>query len=255
VARRNQGLLGIYISMAAGLTACSGDGGNGGDSGIGVSSTAGTGTAYPFVPPIVNSSRVYTETIVDNSNNTITVGYRTTIAAVAADGTITEQQQSTTGVGNTVNGTDYSLLSETQTYSNFGRETDFTYTEPDSSSGACTYAPYAGGPMPPLTAGETWQINYTDTCNSNPATHYSQTGNVVDVESVTVPGGTFMALKLQSTTVWTDNIGTTHTQTTTNWIDTATFHSVKELITYVDSGTTQPAGYATSREIDLQSSS
>jgi hypothetical protein len=64
-----------------------------------------------------------------------------------------------------------------------------------------------------------------------------------------------MALKLQSTTVWTDNIGTTHTQTTTNWIDTATFHSVNESITYTETGTTPPAGYAISREIDLQSSS
>jgi hypothetical protein len=56
----------------------------------------GSGTAYAFVPPVVNSARTYSETIVDNANNTIHIGYTQTVTAVAADGTITEMQQSTT---------------------------------------------------------------------------------------------------------------------------------------------------------------
>lgn len=247
--RCNKGLLVLYL-LTAGLTACGGgDGGNG-------SNTAGTGTQYAFVPPIVNSSRVYAETVVDNSNNTINdIDYMETVLSVAANGVITEQQQSTNGGSATVNGTNYSIITETQTYNSFGRETGFTYTESDGSPGSCTYAPRDGGPVPPLTVGQTWQIDYTETCNANPAVQYSQTGTVVDVESVTVPGGTFTALKLQSTTVWTDNDGTTHTQTTTNWLDTASFHSVKESITYVDTGTAPVDGYAVSRQIELQSSS
>ena len=245
----NQGFLSLYL-MTAGLTACGG--GNGGSD----SNSAGTGTQYAFVPPVVNSSRVYAETVVDNSNNTINnLGYMETVLAVAANGTITEQQQSTTGGGDTVNGTDYTPITATQTYNSFGRETGFTYTESDGSPGSCTYAPYEGGPMPPLTVGQTWQIDYTETCNANPAIQYSQQGSVVDVESVTVPAGTFTALKLQSTVVWTDSNGTTHTQTTTNWLDTASWHSVKESATFVDSGTAPVNGYAVSRQIELQSSS
>ena len=246
--RYNKGFLSLCL-MSAGLSAC-----GGGDGGSDDSNIAGTGSPYAFVPPVVNSSRVYAETVVDNSNNTINLGYMATVLAVAADGTITEQEQSTSGAGDTVNGTDYSVTAETQIYNSFGRETEFTYTESNGSPGSCTYAPYAGGPMPPLTVGQTWQIDYTETCNANPAIHYSQNGTVVDVESVTVPAGTFTALKLQSTVVWTDNTGTTHTQKTTNWLDTASFHSVKESITFVETGTAPVNGYAVSREIDLQSS-
>jgi hypothetical protein len=243
--RCNKGFLGLYL-MTAGLTACGG-GGGGSDS-----NNAGTGTAYAFVPPVVNSSRVYAETVVDNSNNTINLGYMRTVLSVAASGTITEQQQSTMN-GVTVNGTDYSITSETQTYNSFGRETGFTYTESDGSPGSCSYAPYAAGPTPPLTVGQTWQIDYTETCNTNPAIAYSQQGTIVDVESVTVPAGTYTALKLQSTITWTDSNGTTHTETITNWLDTASFHSVKESITIVDTGTAPVNGYAVSQEIELQS--
>jgi len=243
-------VLSASMATLAGLSACGGNGG-----GLGATNTPGSGTSYAFVPPVVNSSRVYAETIVDNSNNTISIGYMETVLDVAADGTITEQQQSTTGAGNTVNGTDYSVVDETQTYNAFGRETGFEYTESNGNPGSCTYTPYGGGPTPPLTVGQSWQINYSQECNGNPAISYSQQGNVADVENVTVPAGTFTALKLQSTTTWTDAQGTMHTQTTANWLDIATFHSVKQSITLVDSGATPTNGYAVSRQIVLESAS
>jgi hypothetical protein len=109
--------------------------------------------------------------------------------------------------------------------------------------------------MPPLTVGQTWQLSYKEACNGNAGLNYSQNGNVADVESVIVPAGTYTALKVQSTTVWTDSNGTTHTQTTTNWLDTASFHSVKESITIAYSGTAPVNGYALSRQIELQSTS
>jgi hypothetical protein len=246
--RHNKEFLGLGM-LATALTAC----GGGGDGGNG-SNTGGTGTQYAFVPPVVNSSRVYAETVVDNSNNTIAIGYMETVLSVAADGIITEQQQSTSSSA-TVNGTNYTPLAETQTYNSFGRETEFTYTESNGTPVSCAYSQYAGGPTPPLAAGQTWQIDFTEACNANPAVHFSQTGTVVDVESVTVPAGTFNALKWQVTTVWTDNNGTTHTQTTTNWLDTASFHSVKESITIAYSGTLPVNGYPVSRQIELQSTS
>ncbi len=245
--RRNKEYFGLCV-MSASLAACGG-------SGLGGSNTSGTGTQYAFVPPVVNSSRVYSETVVDNSSNTINgIGYMQTVQSVAANGTITEQQQATTSVG-TVNGTNYTVLDEAEDFNNFGRETQYTYTESNGTPVTCTYSPYAGGPTPPLKVGQTWQIDFSIACNSNPAIHYSQTGSIVDVESVTVPAGTFTVLKWQVSTVWTDNNGTTHTQTTINWIDTASFHSVKESIGIVYGGTLPVNGYPVSREIELQSTS
>jgi hypothetical protein len=48
---------------------------------------------------------------------------------------------------------------------------------------------------------------------------YTQNGTVVDLESVTVPAGTFNALKLQSTVTWTNADRTTRQESVTNWRD------------------------------------
>jgi hypothetical protein len=213
----------------------------------------GSGTAYALVPPVVNSTRTYSETIVDNANNTILIGYTQTVSAVAEDGTITEMQQSTTGGSIIVDGTNYAPLTATETYDgSSGQETSYTYTAASGDAVTCTYDPRDGGPDFPLRVAQTWSIDYTFACGSQSPVTYEQTGSVADVESVTVPGGTFTALKLQSTVTWTDLQGTTRTQTVTNWRDIATSHSVKEDLTIVVSGTLPTTGYAVSRDIVLE---
>jgi hypothetical protein len=235
------------LVLCAHVFALSGCGGGGGGN------DPSSGTAYAFVPPVVNSTRSYSETIVDNANNTILIGYTQTVTAVAADGTITEMQQSTTGSSTIVDGTNYTPLTETETYDgSSGQETSYTYTAASGDTVTCTYNPRDGGPDFPLRVAQTWTIDYTFACGSETPVTYEQTGSVVDVESVTVPGGTFTALKLQSTVTWTDLQGTTRTQTVTNWRDIATSHSVKEDITIVVSGALPTTGYAVSREILLE---
>lgn len=164
----NKKIIGAYLTMLVSLAACGGNGGSSDGFIVGGTNTPGSGTSYAFVPPVVNSNRIYTETIVDNANNTISIGYMQTVAAVAAGGIITEQLQSTSGTGDTVNGTNYSVLTETQTFNSSGRETSYTYIESNGSEGSCTYTPYGGGPPPPRTVGQTWQMNYTQICNGNP---------------------------------------------------------------------------------------
>jgi hypothetical protein len=222
------------VILCAQVLALSGCGG-------GSDNDPGSGTAYAFVPPVVNSTRTYGETIVDNANNTILIGYTQTVTAVAADGTITEMQQSTTGGSIIVNGTNYAPLTETETYDgSSGQETSYTYTPASGDAVTCTYDPRDGGPDFPLRVAQTWTIDYTFACGSESAVTYQQTGS---------------ALKLQSTVTWTDLQGTTRTQTVTNWRDTATSHSVKEDITIVVSGTLPTTGYAVSREILLENTS
>jgi hypothetical protein len=234
----------VVLSVVASVTGCGGGNGN----------TPGTGTAYDFVPPVVNSARTYSETIVDNANNTIIIGYTQTVTAIAADGTITEMQQSTTGSSAIVNGTNYAPLTETETYDGTsGQETSYTYTAASGEPTTCTYDPRDGGPDFPLRVGQTWSISYTFACGSESPVTYEQSGSVVDVESVTVPAGTFNALKLQSTVTWTNLEGTSRTETVTNWRDIATSHSVKEAITIAVGGTLPTTGYPVSREIVLES--
>jgi hypothetical protein len=227
------------------LFGCGGGGGSG--------NAPGMGTAYALVPPVVNSMRTYSETIVDNADNTIDIGYTQTVTAVAADGTITEMQQSTTGSSTIVNGTNYAPIAETEVYDgSSGEETSYTYTAAGGNVVICIYDPRDGGPDFPLTVGQTWTIDYTFACGTQSPVTYEQKGSVVDVESVTVPAGTFTALKLQSTVTWTNAQGTTRTQTVTNWRDTATSHSVKQDITIAVSGTLPATGYAVSRKILLE---
>jgi hypothetical protein len=114
----------------------------------------------------------------------------------------------------------------------------------------CTFDPHGFGPDFPVQVGQTWTLDYTYSCNSMAPTTYTQMGSVIDVESVTVPAGTFSAIKLQSTLTWTDTLGTTRTQTVTNWRDVATSISVKEEISYSYSGTLPTNGYPMSR-VDL----
>jgi len=49
--------------------------------------SSGSGQSYNFVPPPINSVRSYSETIVDNSSNTIDESYTVTVTALNSDGT------------------------------------------------------------------------------------------------------------------------------------------------------------------------
>jgi hypothetical protein len=226
--------------------------GCGGGSGSG--SSSGSGQSYVFVPPAINSVRSYTETVVDNSNNTIDESFTVTGTALNSDGTYVELSEDPSHNTFIVNGTNYSIPTETETFNDSGQETSYVYTAAGGVLVTCTFDPHGDGPDFPLSVGNTWTLNYTFACGSGSPTSYSQVGSVVDVESVTVPAGTYSAIKLQSTVTWTDAGGTTRTQTVTNWRDVATLASVKQQISIAYSGTLPTTGYAVSREILLQAS-
>jgi hypothetical protein len=224
------------------LTGC-----GGGDGG-----SLGSGMAYVFVTPVLNSSLAYSETIVDNSNNTIDISWNATVTAVNGDGSYTVQQLSTTTGSAIVNGTNYAAPDETESYNPIGQETGYTDLSV-SPALTCTFDPHGTGPDWPVKVGQTWSLDYTFTCGTAAAIAYTQQGTVVDVESVTVPAGTFTALKLASTVTWTDAQGTTRTQTVTNWRDVATSRSVKQTLSIAVSGSVPTTGYAVSRTLLLES--
>jgi hypothetical protein len=227
------------------LVSCGG-GGSGG-----ATNNPGMGTSYTFVAPVLNSTRNYSETIMDNSNNTIAISFSDTVMTVNADGTyVVLFQPSNPSV--IVNGTNYGGPPETESLNTSGQETVQVYTN-GGTAFTCNFEPHGSGPDYPLQVGMTWSLDYTYGCNGGALTSYVQSGTVSDVESVTVPAGTFSAIKLQSTLTWTDGEGTTRTQTITNWRDVATSVSVKQEISIAYSGTPPTTGYAVSREILLES--
>jgi hypothetical protein len=233
----NPGIRNSLCLLSLIVTGC----GGGSDGG---SSTPGSGTSYAFVVPVLESTRTYAVTIVDNSNNTINIGTTATVTAVNSDGTYVVLTQPTNPTA-IVNGTNYSDPPMTQTYNASGQELTNVYT--NGAPFTCTFDPHGVGPNFPVQVGQTWTLDYMHGCNSIAPIAYSQTGSVTDVESVTVPAGTFSTIKLQSTVTWTDVLGTTRTQTVTNWRDVVTLVPVKSEISYAYSGTLPTNGYPTSR--------
>jgi hypothetical protein len=172
--------------------------------GSGSPSGSGSSTSYGFVTPVLNSTRAYSETIIDNSNNTIDVGFSDTVTAVDPDGSYVIVSEDPSHEILIVNGTDYSIVTETGQFNNAAQETSFTYLAVDGSQVTCTYDPHGDGPDYPLSVGAIWTLEFTYACGSQGPVHYAQEGTVVDLESVTVPAGTYSALKLQSTVTWAD---------------------------------------------------
>jgi hypothetical protein len=201
---------------------------------------------------VLNSTLSYAVTIVDNSDNTINIDTTSTVTSVGSDGTYVIQTQPTNPTA-IVDGTNYADPPMTQTYNASGQELTNVYT--NGAVFTCTFDPHGVGPDFPVKVGQTWTLDYTYGCNSVAPTPYTQMGSVVDVESVTVPAGTFSAIKLQSTLTWTDTLGATRTQTVTNWRDIATSITVKEEISTTYSGTLPTNGYPISRVDVLLSTS
>jgi hypothetical protein len=218
-------------------------------------SNAGSSTTHSFVTPKMSSQQIYADTTLDNSNNTINQTTRNTITAVNADGSYVYTHDDPNNNSLTVNGTTYSTQTRSITDNNSGQELSYSYTPANGAPVACTVAPHGAGPNFPLTVGQNWTLNYAITCGTTAPVSYTQTGTVVGVESVTVPAGTFSAIKLQSTLTWTTPNGTTRTETITAWRDVNTEIQVKRVTNIVYSGTALVNGYPVTTTTTLESQS
>jgi len=230
--------------MAVLMTGCGGGGSN-----------AGSSTMYGFVTPKVNSEQIYSRTTVDNSNNTINQSGRNTVTAVNADGSYILVNDDPTNDSIIVNGTTYTTIPESITNNKSGQEISYTQMPTTGPSITCMDSPHGAGPSYPLTAGQSWTSNYSVTCGSAQPISYTQTGSVVGAESVTVPAGTFSAIKVQSTLTWADPDGITQTESVETWRDTNTSIVVKRVINYKYSATPSTNSYPVTTTVELQSQS
>jgi hypothetical protein len=182
----------------------------------------------------------------------VNLGYTETATAVNADGSYVVLQADPNHESVIVNGTTYGITTESVSVNNSGQETSYSYTDSSGSDVTCTFNPHGAGPNYPIAAGDTWTLSYSVSCGNSAPIDYVQSGSVVDMETVTVPAGSFQALKLQSTLTWTVG-GTTRTQTITNWRDSVSSISVKESISTAYSGTPLSGGYPIESAVELVS--
>ena len=130
--------------------------------GCGSGTNAGSSTAYSFVSPKVNSQQIYSQTTVDNSNNTIYQTTRNTVTAINADGSYDLVHDDPSGSSTTVNGTTYSTITESIRENSSGQEIEYMAQPPPTIVGiACTVSPHGAGPNYPLTIGQAWTSNYS----------------------------------------------------------------------------------------------
>ena len=236
----------VLAPLLTGLSACGGGSSSGSADSIPSSGSSPSGTSYKFVMPPVGAQRSYGQAVVDSANNTINgITIQDTVTADNPDGSYVSTEAGTP-TSLVVNGTNYGVAPATITDSSSGQVLTDAFTPSGGTLITCTDNPHGGGPDYPVSIGQTWSMTDTETCSDGASNVFTQTGSVMDLESVTVPAGTFFALKLQSTISWTTAGGTTWTKTETNWRDASTGYSVKNVITKTYTGTAPTNGYATS---------
>lgn len=217
------------------LAACGG--------GSGGSSTTPSSLAYSFVAPVAGAKSAFSETLVDNLNNTINRTITGTVVTVNADGSFSQTLQDPSNNSITTGTVNHTFYPTTYFYDNAGHEMHRTVSLPNGSVD-CVDSPHGGGAPSRLDIGQSWTATYTETCGNGAAITYSQTGSLVGTESITIPTGTYTAYKFQSTTTWTTPAGTTVTETATQWRNAAAGHSgsLKFVATFAYSGTAPAQG-------------
>lgn len=238
------------ITIAALAAACAlvaGCGGGGGDD-TGPPTTQPT--SYPMVKPTVGATSVYTVTSVDDLNTTVVTSYRNQVASVAADGSYAIDRDDPSNSGAAVNGIDYHTYPTVYAFSATGRETSIASA---STGTGCTVAALDAGHAVPWTIGQTFTETDGMTCTQNTDYTLAFTGSVSALESVTVPAGTFNALRMDIAETSATPDGEHVATTITLWVDPQhSFFTIKE----VDVTTMTPAParhYVVTRTTELQS--
>lgn len=245
------------IKMAAAVAAacaflCACGGGGDDSSGPGSSSQPVT---YPKTTPVAGSLDVFATAYTDSANNTVTQHWQQQVTTTNTDGSYSLEQTDPTNATVTVDGITYHVSPRAENFAADGHAIDYTVTHPDASTDHCSYANFTGNRKLPLSVGESWTNDFTIACADGTSTAYTVSETVVSAEQVTVPAGTFSALKEQMTSTWTTPRGEHVVETETHWIDPArSFFTLKSTSTYVRTGTV-PSVYVTGQTTELQSRS
>lgn len=210
-----------------------------GGCGTNAGSTATT-QSIKFVPPSINSQQTYMYTLMDNLSTARKSLTRNTVTAVNPDGSFTY-------IRDTPNNN--AVPNQTVIANKFGQIVSMS-----TAGSTCIFSPHADGPDFPITVGQTWTNQFTVTCGTQTPIPQTETGAVVDIESVTVPAGSFWAIKLKSALVTNNSNGTSQTQEITKWVDVNTDVLLKTVVNFSYSENyTLSQSYPATTTIELQS--
>lgn len=244
--------LAVSFFLSVSIAGC----GGGSDSAGGTTATATTTATvtYTFVRPKAGVHLVYAQKLLDNLNNTINRTMTQYITSVNADGSFAVHEEDPAH-NRVVSGTvDQSLYPTDYQYNAVGQATSWVVTPATGAAVTCTVTQGNPGAPSPLTAGQSWSVNYLETCGTGAGTAFAQSGTFAGLETITVAAGTFSAYKFTSTVTRTVN-GTTQTETVSRWADAASAdaYTLKSSSAFTYSGTAPASGALVSETSELQS--
>ena len=190
---------------------------------------------FDYVAPTVGETDVFTRILTDSQGTRIAMQIRQQVTAANADGTLMVAYDDPTGTDVVEDGLTFRTTPELAHVATNGGTLDYTVTGTDGSQVSCTYgAPDSDGTIEQagraralalghpdsLQVGQSFKSTYAITCGSQAPVTFHVSGSVVDLESVAVGAGTFMAVKEQVTTSWVAN-GFTNSTDATIWRDQA----------------------------------
>jgi hypothetical protein len=211
-----------------------------------------TSTAYPEVPPGAGMVDLLATTYTDSQDNKVDESVQETVTAVNPDGSYTLSSSDPSGNDVTVDGITYRYDPRVSSYDSNGRVTGYTVVHPTGTV-SCQYSDFSAARPSPLHVGDSWSYTYTFTCSDQGPVQYTVAGQVLSAESVTVPAGTFDALKISDTVSWTSTTNEHVVESNTRWVDPANaFFTLQTQTTYARSGNV-PATYVTAATTQLQS--
>lgn len=142
---------------------------------------------YALPAPVLGNAAVFAVNDVRNDNSTGTSSYTDTTTALNMDGSYVVQRT----VGSTV----------TRTITNTAAGA--RASQIIAGGNACTYMPPRLYFDFPLSVGKTWNSSWAYQCSLGYRENGALSGRVVRIENVTVPAGTFEALRVEGTVNYT----------------------------------------------------
>ena len=190
---------------------------------------------FSYVAPALGTTDTWTRVLTDSLGTTVTLQLRQRVTQANADGSEVWTYDDPTGIVEVHDGLTFRTTPQVDDVSPGGSVTDYTNTHVDGTQVTCTYGPATtgtatanAGRVTELAArrgesfsiGQTWTSTYAISCVGQTPITYRATASVIGYETVTVPAGTFQAVKETVQLTYDDN-GSASTANTTMWRDPA----------------------------------
>jgi hypothetical protein len=190
---------------------------------------------FSYVAPTLGATDTWTRTLTDSLGTSVSLQLRQRVTQANPDGSEVWTYDDPTAVVESHDGLTFRTTPQVDDVASNGNVVDYTNTHVDGTQVTCTYgrgttstADANAARVTELAArrgesfsiGQTWTSVYTISCAGQAPVSYQATASVIGYETVTVPAGTFQAVKETVVLTFVDN-GISSTSSTTLWRDPA----------------------------------